>query len=282
MNINVTPGEWTLVPIGKAGIIKHRSGNGKVVYCQFMGEPSTDVKSVALLGDTALGGAVHVDGVLDGQEVYALALSSPVVISATPLDSAAVPTGIYTGIRAVNVQFYSESNAKLGSQWEISRELTAASGQRIFSVLRVGTEFPVDLKARGFSATGSGVVGKVYFLNPEDIESFGTPDKWYNSRKDLAKLGVQPDTQIYPISEIAFAGGLSATDFAVEARKITADVSAWGADSFFAGGVSSGNFGGNQIFEPNYIALFETLSRSAQTIGSSLTIYEGPLDLPIN
>jgi hypothetical protein len=282
MNINLTPGEWELIPIGKSGIIKHRSGGGKVVYCQFVGEPSTDVKSVALLGDTVLGGEVRIDGVLDGHEVYALALSAPCTISATSLDVSASPAGIYTGERAVNVQFYGESNAKLGKQWEISRELTATSGQRIFSVLRVGNNFSVDLKERGFSASGDGVVGKVYFLNPEDISSFGTPDKWHNSRKDLAKLGVQPDVQIYPISEVVFSGGLSATDFAIASRKITADVQAWGGNSAQTRGVVSNKFGGNQIFETGYVALLEITSKSAQQVGVSLVIYEGELDLPIS
>ncbi len=178
---------------------------------------------------------------------------------------------INKGSGALTLQGYQEVNAKRGKQWEISREITASSGQRIFSVLKVGPEFSVDLKSMGLSASGEGVVGKVYFLNPEEVESFGTPAKWYNSRKDLSRLDVQPDAEIYPVNEVVFSGELSATDFAIEDRKITADAHAWG-------GEAPQTLGGNQVFPPGYIALFEILSKSPQQVGLSLTIYEGPLD----
>lgn len=202
--------------------------------------------------------------------------------SAKPVRDISVPKEAYTGERALNVQFYDESNKKLGNQWDISREIVGAtSNQRIFSVLKAGSNFPVDLKARVLGGTDSGVIGKMYWLEAADIDTLGTPDTWFNFRVDLARQGVQPEATIYPEIEVTFSGGQAATDFAIPARKIAADAFRTTSLVAAAGGVPAAPTGGNRIIYPDEYVLLEILSVSAQNVSALLEIYEGGLDLPL-
>lgn len=192
-----------------------------------------------------------------------------------------IPKGSFEGFRAINIQTYDESNKKLGLQWEVSREIIgASSGQRIFSVLKVGVNNPIDLKARILGGTGEGVVGKIYWLTSDDILSFGTPSTWYNFRTDIARQGLQPESEIYAESEVTFVNGNTAVDYAIEGRKVGADAYRTTKNTNQSGGLSAAAVGGNRIIYPGEYILFEILSKSAQDVTATIDIYEGGLDLP--
>ena len=76
--------------------------------------------------------------------------------------STIIPPEVFSGNRAINVQFYNESNKKLGSQWEASRRLiNAGRHQKFYSIIKTRT-LPADLKARFFTFTGAGLIARFY------------------------------------------------------------------------------------------------------------------------
>lgn len=278
-------GQWTELPITKAGIIRHKSGKGRVIYCIFPGTPSLTVKDVAVIDESVLGEKIHIDGVLDGHKVYALPLTYPCEISVTSTQSTTSPDGAYSGERAINIQFYDESNKKLGSQWEASRRVVGvANGQKIYSVVKIGSTYPVDMKSRSLGATGAGVIGRIYELYPEDISAYGTPDPWYNMRFDLGDPAIyKPDTELYIANEITFSGGQTAADFATPERKRGADLLEETNDQNQGAGFTMKLAGSNRIFYQDKIALLEIESLDAsQNISARLEIFEGYIDLPLS
>ena len=191
----------------------------------------------------------------------------------------------FKGLRALNIQFYDESNKKLGLQWEASRRITGvANGAKLYSVIIVGSNNPIDLKSLVLGATGSGVIGRIYELQPEDIDTLGTPDPWYNMRFDLADPRVnQPDTQLYVEAEVTFAGGVPASTFATDARKRGADLISETSSLNRVKGFLAQSTGSNRIIYQDKIVLLEIESLDAdQNISARLEIYEGGLDLPNN
>lgn len=282
--IQLTPGQWYELPITKAGVIRHKSGKGRVIYCQFPSVPSTQIIDVSLFDESILGEKVRIDGVLDGHRVYALSINDSCKISVTKTQSSTAPDGAYSGERAINIQFYDESNKKLGSQWEASRRVVGvADGAKLYSIIKIGSTYQVDLKSRSLGATGSGVIGRIYELFPDDIESYGDKDPWYNMRFDLANPALyQPETELYLASNIVFSGGQTASDFATIARKRGADLYEETTDQNQGTGFTIKLVGSNRIFYQDKIALLEIESLdAAQNISARLEIFEGYLDLPI-
>lgn len=282
--IELPPGQWVELPITKAGVIRHKSGKGRVVYCKFPSVPSSQIIDVAIVDESVLGKIVRVDGVLDGHKVYAFAINDACNISVTNVQSGTAPDGSYSGERAVNIQFYDESNKKLGSQWEASRRvLNVAKGAKLYSVIKIGSTYPIDLKSRSLGATGAGVIGRLYELFPEDIQSYGAKDPWYNMRFDLGNPALyQPDTELYLASNIVFSGGQTAADFATAARKRGADLYEETNSQNQGTGFTIKLAGSNRIFYQDKIALLEIESLDAdQNISARLEMFEGYLDLPI-
>lgn len=193
------------------------------------------------------------------------------------------PEGLYTGLRATTVAFYSEQNKKNGTEWEASRRVTdVASGQKLYSVIKVGSVHPIDLKSRILGATGAGVIGRIYELYPSDIDSFDTPDPWYNLRFDLADPTVnQPDTLLYTEANVTFSGGQSVSDFAVPARKRGADLHQETSSQNQAAGIPASPVGSSRVVYEDKMLLLEIESLDVQNVTASLEIYEGELDLPI-
>ncbi len=73
------------------------------------------------------------------------------------------PEALFSGDRAMPVQFYDEVNKKRGTQWEASRLVTIASNapaNNVYSIIRTGSK-PVDLKSRVLGYSGLGVVGRI-------------------------------------------------------------------------------------------------------------------------
>lgn len=282
--IQLTPGQWYELPITKAGVIRHKSGKGRVIYCQFPSVPSTQIIDVSLFDESILGEKVRIDGVLDGHKVYALSINDFCKISVTKTQPSTAPDGAYSGERAINIQFYDESNKKLGSQWEASRRVVGvADGAKLYSIIKIGSTYQVDLKGRSLGATGSGVIGRIYELFPDDIESYGSKEPWYNMRFDLANPALyQPETELYLASNVVFSGGQTAADFATIARKRGADLYEETTDQNQGTGFAIKLVGSNRIFYQDKIALLEIESLdAAQNISARLEIFEGYLDLPI-
>jgi hypothetical protein len=279
-NIALPADEWVLLPITKSAFIHHRSGKGLVIYCQSPNEPS----DFLAFDDSTLGKVVPVGMVVDGEFIYARSLNQPSVIVVSNRESSGSPDGSFSGLRARNVQDYNESNKKLGTQWEASRRVTSVgSGVKLFSIMKVGSNYPIDLKSRILGATGSGVIGRAYELYPEDIASYGTPDPWYNMRFDLADPSVnQPEVKLYTEAQVAFVGGVPASTFATLARKRGADLIGETNSQNQAKGFIAQPTGSNRIIYQDKIVLLEIESLDAQNIGARLEVYEGGLDLPLN
>lgn len=186
------------------------------------------------------------------------------------------------GKESLMVQSTKEAASKLGKEWEASRRIeSVSSGDKLYSVLVVGGNHPINLKSRILGSTGSGLVGRIYELQPSDIALLGTPDDWYNMRFDMSDPSTnQPETAIYIAGEVTFAGGVSAESFATEANKRGADLIQETNSQNQAKGSNAEAVGSDRILYPGNIALLEIESLDAQNISARLEIYEGELDLP--
>ena len=72
------------------------------------------------------------------------------------------PAGLYTGLRAMTVQSYTEANVKNGSQFEFSSpRATLAAGATVAASLQTGI-YPVLVKSRVIQFTGKGVTARLY------------------------------------------------------------------------------------------------------------------------
>lgn len=183
---------------------------------------------------------------------------------ATPVGT---PSQAFSGNRAMNVQFYDESNKKLGSAWGASRRiLGATAGQKFYSILKSRT-LPIDLKARGFSYTGNGLIARFYTgFTPVVLPE---PDPIYNLRPSNAAFR---DCDIYALDSPPASLG-----------------DQWAYPLFLEGNqqnqgkgnplVSAGYHG--WIIDPNEEILLEIESLDAQNISATIVLYNGLLDLPL-
>lgn len=173
--IELTQGVWAELPINKAGLVRHKSGKGQIVYAQLPSTPVVALEFVPVVDKSQLGELVPIDGVTDENKVYALAIGHDCTISVTPLQSATAPDGIYTGERAVNMQSYTESNVKLGLQyylkanWPDGDKITNGTPRNI--IFQTGSK-PVIVKTRIVSYVGEEFQLEI-FSNP--TFSGGTP-----------------------------------------------------------------------------------------------------------
>lgn len=178
----------------------------------------------------------------------------------------AFPDAILRGVSAVNVQFYDESNRKLGSQWGASRRITGATnGQKFYSIIKTRT-LPVDLKARIFSYTGAGVIGRFYTgFTPQTLPS---PEPVYSLRPALPAFR---DFDLYALSAAPVSLGTKwSYDLVLEGN----------AQAQGKGAVNS-PAGQGWVIDPNKEILLEIESLDAQTISATLAMFNGVLDLPV-
>lgn len=183
------------------------------------------------------------------------------------------------GLQAECTQSYREMNAKRGNEWEASKEFPSTSlGQKFHTVIKVGSTYPVDLKARVLGANGVGVIGRIYEIQDSDV-SLGTPDPWYNFRLDISN---QPDVILCTGANVTFITPVE--NLTVPANKRGADIIFRSNSQQNAKGVELTPQGANRIMYPNRLALLEleALDSQAQLIQSYLEIYEGALDYPNN
>lgn len=176
---------------------------------------------------------------------------------------------IAVGLRANCVQFYDEMNKKRGSQWEASREISGTSGSKHYSILKAGSVYPVDLKSRVLSATGEGIIARVYNITSANYTG-GTQDAVYNMRPSMGVvLGAQLLT------------GFTLTTPVANLTKRGADLSLRVNSQGAQGGFTPAEFGSNRFIEPNEQILLEIESLGVQTIFARLEFYEGGLDFPL-
>lgn len=176
---------------------------------------------------------------------------------------------IAIGLRANSVQFYDEINKKRGLQWEASREIIATSGTKYYSILKAGTEFPVDLKSRVLGATGAGLIARVYSISSSDYTG-GVEDSVYNMRPSMGvTLGAELLTGFTLVTPVA------------NLQKVGSDIFLRANTQGNQGGFSPSEFGSNRIIDVGLQRLLEIESLGAQTITARLEFYEGPLDYPL-
>lgn len=278
----LTLNAWAPIATNDAHVLQS-GGIGKVVYQVSDTEPAPYDDDQPVYNVTTNKTSFEYRNSQEGLTLWAWLTEGKAQVSVTPLLNSGIPDGAYKGFRAQNVQFYDESNKKLGAQWEASRRVTGvANNAFLYSVLRIGSTYPIDLKSRTLGATGAGVIGRIYELYPEDILSFGTPDPWYNMRFDKADPAIyQPDTEIYPEPQVTFVGGQTASSFAIPSRKRGADLFEETNEQNQSKGFTAREAGSNRIFYQNSIALLEIQSLDVQNINARLEMFEGFLDLPL-
>lgn len=184
---------------------------------------------------------------------------------------------IINGLKAICTQSYREMNAKRGLEWEASREVPSTSnGQKFYSIIKVGSTHPIDLKARVIGADGVGVIGRIYEIQDSDV-TLGEPDPWYNFRFDITK---QPDAKLYAGANITFITPVA--ELAVKANQKGADIVFRSNSHNTAKGVPLTPQGANRIIYQNRLALLEleSLDGQPQFIQAYLEMFEGGLDYP--
>lgn len=185
---------------------------------------------------------------------------------------------VINGIRGWCVQSFGDMNKKKGIEWEASRSVAlAAIGTKVYSLIVVGSS-TVTLKSRILGATGAGLFGRAYIIQPSDVDlTLATPDPWYNFRTSY--FGTQPLVKLYPGTEITFVTPV--VNLAVPANKIFADINAITNAQNQAAGVVPQNFASDHILEPGDYILLEIESfDAAQTGTAGVEISEGELDYP--
>lgn len=176
-----------------------------------------------------------------------------------------IPPGPFDGLRAMNVQFYDESNRKLGSQWGASRRIVGATaGGKYYSIIKTRT-LPVDLKARIFSYTGDGVIARFYKgFTPQTLP---TPEPVYCKRPSKPAFR---DFDLYALSAAPTSLG----------TKWSEDLNMEGSLSNQSKGAILVPAGQGWIIDPNEEILLEIESLSVQNISPTLAMFNGLLDLP--
>lgn len=280
---HLTLNTWVPIATNDAHVLQS-GGIGKAVYQVSATEPAPYADDQPVYNVTTNKTSFEYRNSQEGLTLWAWLVNGDAKVSVTPLLNSGIPDGAYKGFRAQNVQSYDESNKKLGTQWEASRRIVAATlGGKYYSIIKVGSTYPIDLKSRVIGATGAGVIGRIFELQPSDITAYGTPDPWYNMRFDLANPAVnQPDTKLYVESAVTFAGGKTGATLATLARKRGADLIGETNAQNQAKGFLPQATGSNRIIYQDKIALLELESlEAAQNISARLEIYEGGLDLPL-
>lgn len=171
------------------------------------------------------------------------------------------------GDAAVITQAFPEANAKRGTQWEASRMLTGLTLNQIStSIIKTGSK-TVDLKARVFGYTGTGVIARIYKA-PAYTGGSTNGNTIYNMNTITGKAATL-ETQILT--------GFALTNNGTECG---APIYAIGPATNQGKGALQAALGANRILQPNtsYLLTFESLEAN-QSVTARLEFYEGGLDL---
>lgn len=199
-------------------------------------------------------------------QLFTLTINKDITMPYPKRNKNKVPQEIFEGMRAVNTQNYTESNIKLGVQYEISRILTnVPSLSSVYSVFITGN-LPVSLKGRVFSYSGDGIVASIY---KDSVYTGGINEQIMNANdiNPVTSLSqVLSNVNVTDIGSLAFAQNHYIGNKSNQGK-----------------GGSSLIQGNEKILKPNtaYLLVIESLDSAAQDISALLSWYEGELDLPL-
>ena len=175
-----------------------------------------------------------------------------------------IPVGAFLGYRAINTQNYTESNIKLGVQHEGSTIITLL-GSAINNTIFLTGSLPVILKSREVGYDGVGISTYI-FESPTYTGGTSVPYQNPNAITQVAGL-----SQILITPTIISDGVLA-----------FAPSHLIGSASNQGKGSPSTNVGQEKILKPNtaYLLRLENLDSSTSKVTSTLSWFEGELDLP--
>lgn len=179
-----------------------------------------------------------------------------------------IPTGAFSGLRAITFQNYVEANVKNGVQYEISSDnLSLANGANIDVIFTTGAN-PVVIKNRLVKFNGTHLTTRVYRA-PTYTGGTITPYFNLNDRNPVA-------------GSVVIRTGATVTVVGTE----------FGAPTFDIGSAGQGNsslstystLGIERLLAPNttYLQRITNDSGAAQEVSSYLTWFEGNTDLPLS
>lgn len=275
LDIPVGVNQWVDVyqvtgfPQGLPLIIQNKGSGYLSVFISTVAPQSEDVGGIVL---SPYGNGVNHTLTVSPETkgVYLKAQNIGCRVSVQRLDdyigSEPAPSGVYSGTRAINVQFYTESNIKLGDQFEASRIVNLNGSSNIDSLFITGSK-PVSLKERAFSYSGVGVVSSI---RRSPVYTGGT----VNSVQNLTDINPK-------VSTISLIANPTVTDIGI---KVFADDYFFGSSQNQATG-GSGKVGMERILRPNTTYLFRISSvgidTQPQVVSAYITWFEGDLDLPL-
>lgn len=180
---------------------------------------------------------------------------------------ALIPIKAFLGLRALNVQTYTESNVKLGLQYESSARVPSLAGGAKSNLILITGSKPVIIKDRQIGCTGAGITARVY-KNP--TYSGGSPQAVYNLRQDDVAV---PTT-------VQLIAGVTVSAVGTEIAAATHVIGNGSGPLSNAGTFSSRGL--ERVLPANGVYLLEITNNDSGAIqlGTYVTWYEGTPDLP--
>jgi hypothetical protein len=217
-------------------------------------------------GFTPLQKGFEISNSLGSLGAWAISRGASGLINVSANVTAEMPDGLYSGLRAITMQSYTEANSKNGVEHEGSTLLLAVGGGASNDTIFLTGSLPVSLKGRVIGFTGDGVTAEI-FTGP--AYTGGSPVPYQNASDINPVTGL---SQIIVGATVSDDGTLA---FAPE--HLIGNTSVQGKGS--TGAV----VGREKLLKPNTAYLFRitSLDAAAQDVSSLLTWYEGELDLPL-
>lgn len=180
---------------------------------------------------------------------------------------ALIPTQAFLGLRALNVQSYTESNVKLGLQYEYSAHNATLGGGGVSNLILITGSKPVIIKDRQIGCTGAGVTARVY---KDPTYTGGTAGTIFNLRQDGLAVPTTCQLKVAP----------TVTAVGTEIAAPTYVVGSGNGPLSNAGTFSSRGL--ERILPANTTFLLQITNRDNGSIqlGTYVTWYEGTPDLP--
>lgn len=177
-----------------------------------------------------------------------------------------IPADAYVGMRAVNVQSYTESNVKLGVQHEAARLFTLSGNADSDSILITGSN-PIAIKARTLGYDGKGLEARI-FRGPT-----------YSGESALI-VPSNPNDINPVVSEVQLYTDAIVT---VDGTEVFAPAFLLGGSNKNSKGAIGADVGQEKILRPNttYLLRITNLDSATAQVGAYLSWYEGGLDLPL-
>lgn len=178
-----------------------------------------------------------------------------------------LPSGLFSGFRAINTQSYTESNVKLGLQFGLTVEIEIAPGATANYTLKTPADKNVSIKTRLISTNGGmryqPRAGAVLVNDGPAI----TPNNLNGQSSNVSLVEVRGEPSIITDPGVSF------------------DVvrSAEGSGNQDEQGIFTGD-GIERVLDKDtlYLLEFENLDNKAVWVVYSVTWYEGRLDLPLS